>query len=335
MKITICGGGSLGHVCAGVLSSRENVDVNLLTGHPQNWTDSLTITDPDGKKYHGHLSFFSDDAESVIPESDIVLLCLPGYQIEKTLCRIKPYLGENTIVGTIVSSTGFFFFAHEILGPDAKLFGFQRVPYIARVSKYGESANLLGYKSHLNVAVENVADPEGFRQTIETLFDTKTSLLDSFYEAALTNSNPILHTGRLYSMWGSWNGEVYDRCSLFYKEWTVEAAQILIDMDREFKTLLTHLPMNPDSIPSLLDYYESTDAQSLCNKLSSIPAFLTIKSPMKEVDGGWVPDFDSRYFTEDFPFGLRFIVELAGKYDVQIPTIDMVYEWGIGKCKKD
>ena len=34
MKICICGGGSLGHVCAGVMASQEDVELNILSGHP-------------------------------------------------------------------------------------------------------------------------------------------------------------------------------------------------------------------------------------------------------------------------------------------------------------
>lgn len=40
------------------------------------------------------------------------------------------------------------------------------------------------------------------------------------------------------------------------------------------------------------------------------------------------------YFTEDFPFGLRFIVDLARKHGVETPKIDIVYEWGMSKCQK-
>lgn len=331
-KITICGGGSLGHVCIGFLSSQESLSVDLLTNHPEKWNRVISVKDVNGKVFEGRLGRISSNPQEVIPDADLVILCLPGFLIKQTLEQIKPYLSEKTVVGSIVSSTGFFFFAHEVLGENAELFGFQRVPFIARVVEYGKSANLLGYKSSLNIAVENVEDKESFRSFVEASFNTPVNLLQSFYEACLTNSNPILHTGRLYSMWHDWDGTPYDHCILFYKEWTEDAAQWLIDMDVEFMRLLDKLPMNQKSVPSLLEYYESTDAKSLAAKLSSIKAFETIKAPMKELDNGWVPDFESRYFTEDFPFGLRFIVDLARKHGVETPKINLVYEWGLSKC---
>jgi len=326
MKICICGGGSLGHVCAGVMASQKDVQLNILSGHPERWQKTITVTDTVGKQYVANLNRISSKPEEVVAGQDIILFCLPGYLIEKTFREIKPYVG-NAAVGTVVSSTGFFFFAHDIMGEDAKLFGFQRVPFISRVVDYGRTANLLGYKSSLAVVLENIEDGDTFRKELERLFITPVTLLNSFYEVALSNSNPILHTGRLYTMFHGRENDVFDHNILFYKEWTDEASQMLIDMDAEFFRLLDNLGVH--SLPTLLDYYESTDATSLTKKISSIPAFQTITSPMKQVDGGWVADFDSRYFTEDFPFGLRFIFELSVQYDVLCPNIKKVFDWGV------
>lgn len=330
-RLCICGGGSLAHVCAGVLSSNPNVEVKILTRQPEFWAHQLEVSDLNGKVYKGSLSSVSSVPSEALKDCDIIFLCLPGFAIESTLKSIKPYVGK-AVVGSVVCSTGFFFAAHKILEEDARLFGFQRVPYIARTVEYGHSAKLLGYKPHLSIAVENVVDKESFRQLVEDLWMTPTKLLASHYEVSLTNSNPILHTGRLYSMWKDWNGEIYDHNILFYKEWTNEASKMLIDMDAEFMHLLDVLPIAKGAIPSLLDYYESRDAESLTKKIASISAFQNITSPMKEVEGGWVPDFKSRYFTEDFPYGLRFIIELSKEYNINTPCLNKVYEWGIN-CK--
>lgn len=326
MKICICGGGSLGHVCAGVMASQEDVELNILSGHPDRWQRTITVTDLDGKQFVAKINRISSKPEEVVTGQDIILLCLPGYLIEKTLRDINPFAGKAA-VGTVVSSTGFFFFAHDILGKDAKLFGFQRVPFISRVAEYGKTANLLGYKSILAAVLENIEERESFRRDLERLFMTPVTLLSSFYEVALSNSNPILHTGRLYSMFHGRENEVFDHNILFYKEWTDEASQLLINMDAEFFHLLNKL--NVHSLPTLLDYYESTDAVSLTRKIQSIPAFQTITSPMKQVEGGWKVDFESRYFTEDFPYGLRWIVDVSKQNGIRLYTLEEVYNWGL------
>ena len=44
---------------------------------------------------------------------------------------------------------------------------------------------------------------------------------------------------------------------------------------------------------------------------------------------GYEPDFNSRYFTEDFPYGLFSIVKVAREINFKTPIIDEVYQWGM------
>ena len=330
MKICICGGGNLGHVCAGFLANRGH-QVSILTTKPERWNSEIEIVAPDGI-FTGKISLISSKPEEVIPQAEMVLVCLPGYAIHNELVKIKPYLSKETIVGSVVSSTGFFFEAFKVLPPDIPLFGFQRVPFISRIIDYGKKAELKGYKDTLHVAIENTSEKEPIRAKLEKLFEKHVSIADSYYEVSLSNSNPILHPARLYTMWKDWQpGIVYPRNPQFYAEWTVEASTLLLKMDDEFQHLLKVLGLRASCIPTILDYYESSDALSLTQKLHDIKAFQGIPSPMKEVEGGWIPDFSSRYFTEDFPYGMRFIVETAHEHGIAIPTIEEIYQWGLSK----
>ena len=323
--ICICGGGALGLVVASVLSHTREVAVRVLTAHPQQWSKSIETIDSAGKIYQGELERVSDRAEDVIPQSDIVLLCLPGFLIEKSLRQIAPFV-TNQAIGSIVSSTGFFFQAHRIFASSVSLFGFQRVPYIARVREYGHSADLLGYKQQLYMATENL--PKDFEAMWAEWLQTPIAHLSNYLEASLSNSNPLLHPARLYGMWHEWSGEAYKDQTLFYAEWDEYSSEVYITMDEEFQKLCCKVGVK---IPSVLDYYESTDAISLTRKLRSIAAFQTIKAPMKKTENGFVPDFESRYFTEDFPYGLQIVKDLAQTHQIETPVIDRVLLWGNSK----
>jgi hypothetical protein len=332
MKICICGGGNLGHVCAGFLANRGH-EVSILTTKPERWNTELKIVAPD-KTFTGELALVTSKPEEVIPQAEMILVCLPGFAFHEELVKIKPHLSHGVTIGSVVSSTGFFFEAFKVLPPDIPLFGFQRVPFISRIIEYGKEAELKGYKETLHVAIENTSEKEPIRKELEKLFEKPVSIADSYYEVSLSNSNPLLHPSRLYTMWKDWQPEiVYPRNPQFYAEWTTEASTLLLKMDEEFQQLLKALCLKPGCIPTILDYYESTDAVSLTQKLHDIKAFQGIPSPMKEVEGGWIPDFSSRYFTEDFPYGMRFIVEIAHEKNVEIPTIEEVYHWGLKVSK--
>jgi len=330
--LCICGGGSLGHVIAGTAAAR-GFCVNLLSGRAEQWHDEITIHACDGKVFSGNLSKKSASASDVIPDADFVLLCVPGYLIRETLEKVAPHLHTGTPVGSVVSSSGFFFAAQEVLPAGTPLFGFQRVPYIARVSEYGKSADLLGYKNEIRLATKDFpsADSqEAFRQKIEKLLDTPTALLKSFWDAALTNSNPLLHPCRLYGMWNDWDGKTpYAQHTLFYEDWDDFSSEILIAADEEFFALLKKLPVTPGAIPRLPDYYECGNASELTRKLKSIPAFRKIRAPMLAVPGGFIPDVKNRYFTEDIPYGIKIIKQLAQQNNVETPTINRVLNWGL------
>lgn len=327
--ICICGGGSLGHVVAGYLSAKKGVEVNILTQRPQLWKHTLHISTPEGATLHGRLHVISDNPEEALRGADIVLLCLPGYAIKSELIKIKPYVNSSTFVGSVFSSTGFFFEAMDLFNGNIPLWGFQRVPFIARTNVYGESAHLLGYKNSHNIAIERCEDKDGFRAIIEELFDAPVRLLNNYYEASFTNSNPILHPSRLYTLFKDWNKEVYyDHQYLFYEEWTDEASELLIALDKELFSLLGKLPVAPDFLTPILPYYESTDAVSLTRKIRSINGFKGIHTPMLHSDKGWQPDLNSRYFQEDFMYGLRYIYQEAHRHEAIVPMIDKVYHWG-------
>ena len=335
MKICICGGGNLGHVVAGFVAAQGKHEVCLLTRQPERWSTQLTIEAPEGTTYTGHLSGIYSDAQQAVSDAQIILLCLPGYGIRDTLLQIKDYLRPDAAVGTVVSSTGFFFQAIDILSASQTLFGFQRVPFISRVIDYGHRARLMGYKESLELAIERSAQPGILRDVLSDMLRTPIHLLGSHYEVSLSNSNPLLHPSRLYSLWKDWHpGIIYDRIPMFYEEWTEEAAELYINMDRELQALLEQLPVSKGSIATVLAYYESTDAPSLARKLRSIEAFKGIASPMEQVEGGFVPDFHSRYFTEDFPYGLAFVHRLTHEKGIPSPTIDKIYEWGMKMINK-
>ena len=330
MRICICGGGNIGHVMAGFLATKNDCEVVVLTTKPQNWSETIRVDDCRGHSFFGTPRLITSSPSKAVSEVDVVLVCLPGFAIHDTLSKIAPFLRPTTWVGTAVSSTGFFFEAMQLLLPSQPLFGFQRVPFISRIVEYGKYAELKGYKESLSIAVEHIADKEPVRAFWEKILGTPVALLGSYYEVSLSNSNPLLHPSRLYSLWKDWKeGMFYDRIPLFYEDWTEEASSLLISMDEELQQLLEKLPVKKGSIPSILDYYESSDASSLTRKIKGIKAFQGILSPMKETSQGYVPDYTNRYFTEDIPYGMRFIVETALKYGQQLPVTNTVYQWGM------
>ncbi|MBP5645788.1 MAG: NAD/NADP octopine/nopaline dehydrogenase family protein [Bacteroidaceae bacterium] len=327
-SICICGGGNLAHTVGGYLASLGNYDVRLLTRHPELWSPDgcITVSDCRGKVFRSGFSVITSDPQTALNGAGMVILCLPGFAIAPVLESIKLYVGHDTAIGSVVSSTGFFLMAQSILPTGTALFGFQRVPFIARTDEYGKSARILGYKPSLAVATLNIDSPS-FVPLLSGMFGVPVHRLDNFLMATLTNSNPLLHPSRLYGLFRN-SGSPLPYKPLFYEDWDDFSSETLIAADEEFGALLSVLDISRDDIPSILTYYESGDAPSLTRKLRTIPAFKGLYAPVLQMsDGSYRPDFNNRYFSEDFPFGLLIIKCFAYDYGISTPTIDNILEW--------
>lgn len=325
-SICICGGGSLGHAVATTAANR-GCRVNLLTGRPGQWSNRIMAFDSKGNRIESALNRISDRAEDVVPGSDLIILCVPGYLIEPTLKKIAPHLSAGQMVGSVVCSNGFFWIAKAVLKDKTPLFGFQRVPFICRVREYGKSVDIKGYKSQLKIAGTNNDKLDELAAFFTELFNTPTITLKHYLEATLSNSNPILHPARIYAMLSSQTDEVFEKEFLFYEEWDNKSSEVLIACDNEFQSILEKLPIDKNEIPPLLTYYESADAESLTRKIRSIAAFKGIKMAMIATGKGFIVDYANRYFTEDIPYGLLIIKSLGIATDTPTPMIDEVLHW--------
>ena len=333
-KICICGGGNLGHVLIAKMSQNGCV-VNLLTNRPKQWSHKIEVIDCFDKKITGSINKISDNPEDVIPNSEIILLCLPGYMIEPTLKKIKPFLQKDQIIGSVVCSNGFFWIANHVLGSEIQLFGFQRVPFICRVKEYGCKAKIEGYKSLLKISGVNGVSLNEVADFLSMTLDTKTICLSHYLESALTNSNPLIHPARIYAMLSPYSLDIFDKEILFYEEWNDDSSEILIDCDKEFQEILSKLPINREEMPFVLPYYDSFDARSLTEKIRSIKSFKGIKMCMIKKDDGYVIDYTNRYFTEDIPYGLLIIKSFGELLNVPTPKIDNIIYWMQEKLNKE
>ncbi|MDE6559715.1 MAG: NAD/NADP octopine/nopaline dehydrogenase family protein, partial [Muribaculaceae bacterium] len=328
-----------GHISAGVIGSNTSYEVNLLTRHPQLWSHQFKTIDLQGKEFNANLNIITDNPAEVIPYCDIILVTLPGFAIKENLAKIAPYLSHNAIVGCVFGGSGFFIAAQQEIGPAVRAFALQRVPFTGRPIEYGHSGRLKGYKPYLKVATLNLNETETDKivDMLVDWYDTPVYKLSHWLEATLSNSNPLLHPCRMYTMFKDWTPEkIYDRIPFMYNtDWDDESSQCWVDCDNELRRVMEQLPMNVDEVPSVLDYYGCNDIPSLTTKMQNIEPFKTVQAHMIETSQGYKVDTSVRYFTEDIPFGLLLIKAFAEKVNVPTPNIDKVIMWAQNLMNKE
>ena len=349
MNVCIIGGGHIGTalVCY-IKKTHPEYRVSLYTRKPELFTEEIKCNDIEQKiSYYVKPDAITNNAEIAAGGADIVFIALPHFAIEKAFADIAPYISDNAYIGVLPGGGGCEFIFNKYFDESKTLFGFQRVPFTAKLEKYGKEANLKSWKPFSVVGTLKPNRIDSACELIEAC-GLKTQKASNYLEIALTPTNPILHTSRTFELFGKHDVNYkYDTKYKFYVGWSDETSKTLFAMDKELHNLLDSMKgIDTAAIRPLPEHYESPTIEALTAKINSIPTFQTVFAPMKEVEGGYVADTTSRMFTEDFPWGLAVIRSYFELFDIAAPTMDKVLgcyadymglEWFVnGKfCGKD
>lgn len=327
LNITLCGGGNLVHSQAAYLA-RKGHRVHIYTRCPECWSLKLEASFFDGDSRAVPIASVSSNPE-VVAQSDVVIISLPRYAIAAVTSQIYHYLKDETL---LVYAPGMPELLNMETSPrwlSKNICALYKVPFICRTEQYGHKVSVLGSRD-INRVWYSKDELKRFTPLLESLFDTPLIQLSSAYPFLLNNSNSLLHPSRLVVMFNNYReGVYYPRNFLFYEEWTQESSELYIRADLELLQVCEKcegMSIGIDIVP-VTEYYESPTAEALTRKINTIPAFKGILSPMKQVEQGWIPDFESRYFTEDIEWGTAPICEYARSVRVETPTLDYFVKW--------
>ena len=329
MKITIVGGGNIGTQFA-VHCAEKGHDVIVYTSSPELYDGYLNIVGENNQITHeGYIDLATNDPHKAFEKADVIIVTLPATMMDKIADIIYDHTGINTIIGVVPGNGGSECAFKKSIERGNVFFSIERVPAIARLILKGKSVKSTGYRDELHVAALPGFYAEKCAHLIADIFDIKTTVIHNYLNLTMTPSNPILHTTRLFTIFRDWHdGVVYGSVPLFYEEWDDASSELLIACDEEVQSICKALPeFDLSHVKSLRDHYESHTAREMTKKISSIKPFKGLTTPSVKVDGGFIPDLHSRYFSADFSYGLSIIKQIADIADVQTPNLDNVMSW--------
>ena len=355
LQITICGCGNLGHAFAGILSVRKDLRVNVLVSQvekAENLKQKIAINNGIVvKRNEGNIvgcpNLVTANPAEAIPGSRLILLCLPSFVEPTVLSQIIPFLEKNTFIGSIPATGGFDWTARHLLNQAEKqaiVFGAIAVPWICKIVKYGEEVQIIGTKT-LNGQVTIPARQASIvSDLMSNLLEMPVIDAQSFLQITLNPGNQLLHPGIMYGMFSNWNGVPLPEAPLLYESISEYTASILQNMSDELMALRFALEQRIPNLHlsavlplaiSIQQGYGSAvlDKSTLRSTISSNLAYAGIRTPMNLVKEGYVPNYQSRFFLEDIPYGLVVLKGIAELADVATPTIDRVLTWSQEKMK--
>jgi len=355
-KKTVCitGAGNAAHVFipyfvkqgfnVTVFASFKDEGERLQKGCDEN--GGLTIfdrQDPENTfEYKGMPSMISKNAADVVPQADYIIAALPSFAIAPTLTAIKDHLKQGSIIFVMPGQGGADFVAKEVLKDElaagkTTMAGVVPMPLNCRITEWGKRVELAALKQSYDVATLPAKNAQAAADAFGKLLGKPCKAIGNYVGIGLHCSNPNLHPGRLYRMWSDYEeGKVYPENPLFYETWDDESTEWLMKINDErlkiWKTIVEKYPETgsveqvPDMFSYIKDIYgpQVKDASTFTTAIKTCDGYKGFKCPMKEVEGGFAPDFANRYFTEDIPEGVAMYKGIADLAGVETPVIDQI-----------
>jgi opine dehydrogenase len=330
MKVTIYGGGNIGTQFAAHFAETGN-EVTMFTSKPEKFARHLTVVDKQGNVLHeGDLKQVTSDPKEAFSDADVIFITDPSFAMKKAADNVTPFVKKGAFIGIIPGNGGGEVAFKAAIEKGAVVFGLQRVPSVARLVEYGKNVCATGYRKTLYSAALPNRYTENSCKILSRGLQMECEPLPDYLNLTLTPSNPILHTTRLMTLFRNYvpGRTVYKSLPLFYEEWSDETTELLFKCDAEVQGLCRELKdFDLREVKSLKVHYENDTVKGFTGKIRSIEGFKGLKTPAVEVEGGYIPDLDSRYFTADFNYGLYVIMQVAELVGYQMPNCQMVFDW--------
>jgi len=249
--ITICGGGNAIHAMIPIIQSNFHGKINLFLPYKEEVKYFKRLIDErefitalkGEEKLYGRPDKVSRFAEEVCSDTDLILLPLPAFTHELTLCQIAPFLKEEAIVGAIPARSGFEYSTLKILKEAhrerVKIFGLQTLPWACRIREYACKVEILGEKNLVGLAAFPHETTFELANFLTHLFNLTITPLPNMLTLSLANIGQIVHPGIMYGLFKGNETKRYKKkeIPLFYQGVTKEIAQILEEMSKEILIL--------------------------------------------------------------------------------------------------
>jgi len=362
-KLCICGGGNGAHTLAGLASSRVGVEVKVLTlfaDEAERWSKALESSDlkvilneknGSQREVKSKPVLVTKIPAEAVPNSDVIVFCVPAFAHEGYFQAIESHLEKKALIVGLPGQAGFEFQCRDILGPKASLItimSFETLPWACRIKTFGAEVEVLGTKTFLTGSLirgKSITKPP--LMTLQMFHGAEPILRQAkHFLEILIMSYSFVHPAILYGKWKNWDGKPVKGAPLFYQGIDQATADLLTSCSDECKevanAIMEKYPnANLSDVKSIYDWYleyyseDIEDSSDLFHAITTNKSYKGLTHPMKEVDGGFVPDFTNRYLTEDLPMGMIVFRGVADAAGVNIPSNNMLIEWAQEKIGKE
>lgn len=351
LQVAVCGGGNAAHTLVALLASHQEVSVSVFLSfddEARRWQEGVAVRGGieavwSGYSLIGLPKHISSDPSQVIPGASLIFLALPAFAHEDVLRQIAPYLEPGAWLGAIPARSCFDLCVRDVLGDRAAslvIFGFQTLPWACRILRYGQAVTVLGNKTQVDLAVWPKEQSDVLANDLGKLLDISIHPIANFLSLSLAGTGQIIHPGIMYGLFHGWNGMPYAEAPLFYQGVDTFTAEVLESLSDEVQSLRKAIEqlfptLDLSAVRPLAEWlnrcYQKDihDNSNLQAAMNSNRSYAGLRAPVSVIEKGYAPDFNSRYLSEDVPYGLLASLGIAHLLPEPVATPRMVHviEW--------
>jgi hypothetical protein len=226
------------------------------------------------------------------------------------------------------------------------LFGLQTLPWACRIRQYGQEVAVLGTKQEVDMATSPAERADEIATWLSGCLNVPMCPISSFLSLNLAGTGQLIHPGVMYGLFHGWDGQLYDSAPLFYHAVDEQTADVLQRLSDEVQALRVALEnrfpgLDLSAVRPIYEWlirsYDDAiaDPSSLQSCFKTNRGYAGLYAPMRPAGEGLVPDFESRYLTEDVPYGLVVMRGIADLAQVPTPMMDEVIVWAQERIGKE
>lgn len=324
MNVTIMGAGNQGIYLA-VLLSNNGYNVKLYTNKKYD-NQEFKLIDIEGKREitSTKIEVLSKLKEAV-ENSNYIFITYPMFLRKDKLNDIKEFIRKNTKIVFVPNGTGSELIYNNLKEKQPTFIGLERVPAICRLQN---DNCVVAMSRKEKVYISSIPQDVKVKDELLKMLDINVIYNPIYLSVSFTSSNPILHPSRIYNLFKDYDkNKEFDENIKFYATWDDDSSKTLIACDEEIRKILSFITDNKYEAVKVVDHYDSKDYKTLTKKISSIESFKNIFAPLKEINDRYKIDLSSRYFKEDFEYGLCTYKGYAMLCNIDTKEIDKIIYW--------
>lgn len=319
-KVLVMGMGAIGHTIVTSLDDSK-VEISIATSEHVE-VDYIENNLGDRSKVTNAVTYEQLEVEC---NYDMIFLTLPYRHKINRMRQLEKSINKDAVIVLLPANQGAINYLPKSIQENNPIILAERVPQISRVNEKYKSVNVYGTRRDLRMVGTNGADPLQLSEIIPYMDSLQ--ILNNEYEISLISSNAVVHTSRIYNVYAN-KTENYGKEFGFYTEWTEADGKLLIEMESEIVELKAKIEEVEGITIDLFDLFKYFEIEPRTPEVAmhQVANF----KPLSSIRFYAADEQDlmtNRYVVDDAVLGINYYLQLANKYGMKMPKMQMVYDW--------